>query len=124
MVLWCLGKQALSAAAFLNAPGFAVHVLASDQWPVAERFASRGSDKFGADDWSWSGRQLPELNHFASRFECRRDAVHEGGDHFIVTGEISGFDVRPVEPLAYHRGRYALAHRDEETAQLMDWQGW
>jgi 3-hydroxy-9,10-secoandrosta-1,3,5(10)-triene-9,17-dione monooxygenase reductase component len=124
MVLWCLARDARSTPAFLNADRFAVHVLAHNQWHVAEQFAMRGGDKFRAVQWAQSVRDVPLIEDCAVRFECRRDAVHEGGDHLIVTGEIEHFQVNDLAPLAYHKGRYALAHRDEEGADLMAWQSW
>lgn len=124
MVLWCIDRRARSVAAFLEAPAFAAHVLAHDQWSVAERFATRGSDKFGRVDWAPGSSGAPLIADCAARFECRREAVHEGGDHLILTGEIESFAVSDKAPLAYHQGRYALTHRDEEAAHLMAWQSW
>jgi flavin reductase (DIM6/NTAB) family NADH-FMN oxidoreductase RutF len=40
--------------------------------------------------------------------ECRTHAVHEGGDHSIVVGEVLGVTEPAGEggPLLYHAGRY------------------
>ena len=46
MVLWSLNKNASSKSAFAEAGHFAVHVLATDQEPVSNRFAKSGTDKF------------------------------------------------------------------------------
>jgi 3-hydroxy-9,10-secoandrosta-1,3,5(10)-triene-9,17-dione monooxygenase reductase component len=124
MILWCLARDARSTTAFLAADHFAVHVLAADQWHVAEKFATRGAEKFSIVDWEMSANVVPLIGHYAVRFECRRDAVHEGGDHLIMTGLIEAFTVNDVPPLAYHKGRYALTHRDDEAAHLMAWQSW
>ena len=48
MVLWSLARQSLSLPAFLAAEHFAVHVLAATQDELAQRFATRGADKFTA----------------------------------------------------------------------------
>jgi flavin reductase (DIM6/NTAB) family NADH-FMN oxidoreductase RutF len=39
--------------------------------------------------------------------ECATTAVHDGGDHSIVVGEVTGLGT-PSEgaPLIYHEGRY------------------
>lgn len=124
MVLWCIAADARSAETFASSARFAAHVLAHDQWPLAERFATRGSDKFAALDWQWSDEQVPLIAGCAAVFECGREAVHSGGDHLIVTGLIRRFAVRNVDPLAYHRGRYALTHRGEDAAHLMSLQSW
>ena len=46
MVLWSLARTSASFAAFENASAFAVHILAADQQPISDRFASKGIDKF------------------------------------------------------------------------------
>ena len=124
MVLWCLARNARSVAAFVSAPVFAANVLAHDQWHLAEKFATRGADKFGAAGWSMSEQGAPLLEGCTASFECRRENVYEGGDHLIVTGLILKFIVAEKAPLAYHRGSYALTHRDEHAAQLIAWQSW
>lgn len=124
MVLWCLARSARSAETFSTGEGFAAHVLAHDQWPVAERFATPGAEKFSAVKWQWSDRQLPLLAACTAHFECTRGAVHEGGDHLIITGEINNFAVSDIEPLAYRGGRFALTHRGDDAADLMSLQSW
>lgn len=124
MVLWCLARNARSVDAFLAAPVFAANVLAHDQWHLAEKFATRGADKFGSAGWAMSEQGAPLLEGCAASFECSRENVYEGGDHLIVTGLIRGFSVAEKAPLAYHRGSYALTHRDEHAAQLIAWQSW
>ena len=124
MVLWCLAKNARSAPAFLESEMFCAHVLAHDQWHVAEKFATRGADKFGQISWSSSAQQLPIIHDCAALFECQRMAVYDGGDHWIVTGLVTSFSASETEPLAYHRGRYALTHRGEHASHLIAHQSW
>jgi len=124
MVLWCLARNARSAPAFMNADMFCAHVLAHNQWHVAEKFATRGADKFGQLSWSLNDARLPIINGCTARFECQRAAVHDGGDHWIVTGLVQQFESADLEPLAYHRGRYALTHRGEHADQLIALQSW
>ena len=48
-------------------------------------------------------------------FECRTHAVHDGGDHIIVVGEVVRFAHKAEgDPLLYYRGRYArIAPEDD-----------
>jgi 3-hydroxy-9,10-secoandrosta-1,3,5(10)-triene-9,17-dione monooxygenase reductase component len=40
--------------------------------------------------------------------ECAVEAVHEAGDHYLVTGRITGLGpCRPGRPLLFYRGRFA-----------------
>ena len=124
MLLWCLAKNAGSADTFQNTPRFRVHVLAHDQWPVAELFASRNIDRFKRVDWSLTETGLPALENCAAFFECSRSQVYDGGDHWIFTGLIEDFQASNTEPLAYLRGRYALTHRGEHAESLIALQAW
>jgi flavin reductase (DIM6/NTAB) family NADH-FMN oxidoreductase RutF len=48
-----------------------------------------------------------------SVFECRRHAVHDGGDHFILIGEVVKATFEPgLDPLLYFSGRYRRLHFD------------
>lgn len=123
MVLWCLAKSTLSSEAFRAAEHFGVHVLAHDQWHVAERFATRGVDKFSQSDWAMHDN-VPVIDGCTARFECSRAAVYDGGDHWIMTGIVNHFESTSREPLAYFRGRYALAHRGEYANNLIALQSW
>lgn len=46
MVLWSLSKKAKSLPAFSESEHWVVHVLASDQESLSDRFARPGEDKF------------------------------------------------------------------------------
>jgi flavin reductase (DIM6/NTAB) family NADH-FMN oxidoreductase RutF len=51
----------------------------------------------------------PILDGALSAIECRTTAVHDGGDHSIVVGEVVGVtepSPEPRGPLLYHAGRY------------------
>jgi 3-hydroxy-9,10-secoandrosta-1,3,5(10)-triene-9,17-dione monooxygenase reductase component len=107
MVLWSLGRQALSMAAFAAAEHFTVHVLAADQQALSNRFASRGSDKFAGLAWADDVHGVPLLPGCAAVFRCRTAHRYDGGDHVIFVGEVLGFESADCAPLLFHGGRYA-----------------
>lgn len=111
MILWSLGLGSRSLRAFRDAGHFAVHILAADQEPLSNRFASRGEDKFAGVELERSGEGVPLLHGCSARFECRTVYQYEGGDHIIFVGEVTGFDRSDRPPLLFHGGRYALAAR-------------
>lgn len=113
MVLWSLARSSSSFAAFENAPAFAVHILAADQQPLSNRFATKGIDKFEGLDTAEGLGGAPLLTRCAARFECRTVYRYEGGDHLIFVGEVAALDHAPSEPLLFHGGRYAKRARDE-----------
>ncbi|MEN2792609.1 flavin reductase [Sphingomonas oligophenolica] len=107
MVLWSIGKNALSQPAFATADHFAVHILASDQEELSNRFARRGEDKFAGLDLERGPGDIPLLGGCAARFKCRTAYRYEGGDHDIIVGEVLEFDHFEKKPLLFHRGKYS-----------------
>jgi flavin reductase (DIM6/NTAB) family NADH-FMN oxidoreductase RutF/pimeloyl-ACP methyl ester carboxylesterase len=111
LLLVCIANTASSGPILQQAEHFAVNVLQIGQQPVSNRFAGKGEDRFAASDWSEGENGAPVLAGSLSAFECRRHAVHEGGDHFILVGEVkrAQFDARR-DPLLYFRGKYRRLH--------------
>lgn len=106
LVSWCLSRRALSFELFAAAPWFAVNVLAADQVPLVQHFATRTLDKFDVIPFSAGLGGAPLLDGTAARFECRLSAAHEGGDHVIFLGEVERWERFEREPLVFVRGRY------------------
>jgi 3-hydroxy-9,10-secoandrosta-1,3,5(10)-triene-9,17-dione monooxygenase reductase component len=108
MVLWSLDRKSSSAAAFLAAEHFAVHILASDQEHVSNQFAKRGIDRFAGLAVERGHGDVPLLAGCSARFECRALYRHDGGDHVIFVGEVVAFDSFGRAPLVFHAGNYGL----------------
>lgn len=113
LLLVCIRKQATSAKALIEATHFAVNVLQNEQQPASIRFAARDEDRFGATAWSCGELGAPILKDSLSVFECERFAVHDGGDHHILVGQVvkASFD-ESLDPLLFFRGRYRRLHFD------------
>lgn len=113
LLLVCLHKMAASSAALIEATHFAVNVLQTGQQPASIRFSTRDEDRFGATPWSCGEAGAPILKDSLGVFECRRHAVHDGGDHHILIGEVvkASFDAG-LDPLLFFRGRYRRLHFD------------
>ncbi|MGE5562972.1 MAG: flavin reductase family protein [Bacillota bacterium] len=113
LLLVCLHKKAASATALVEASHFAVNVLQTGQQPASIRFSTRDEDRFGATPWACGEAGAPILNDSMGVFECERYAVHDGGDHHILIGEVikASFDAS-LDPLLFFRGRYRRLHFD------------
>lgn len=109
LILWSVTKTAMSAPAFKSAQHFAVHVLAFDQTDLSNRFARSGEDKFGDTDHSFDSNSVPIIGGTASRFDCKQWAVYDGGDHWIILGEVLNFNRSKKEGLVFAGGSYATA---------------
>lgn len=108
MVLWCIGKDSTNLEAFEAGHGFAIHVLASERQDQAQRFATKGIDRFDGVAWTPGFDGAPVLEDALAVFECSRTHTYDGGDHLIYVGTVekvtmSGND-RPA--LGYFRSRY------------------
>ena len=110
LILWSVTKTALSAPAFRDAKNFAVHVLASDQVAISNRFATSGADKFADTDYTVDENGVPILSSCVARFDCTSWAVHEGGDHWVIIGEVQGIERENKEGLVFSDGSYATAN--------------
>ncbi len=107
LVLFSLAKTAFSLSAFLRADHFGVSVLARGQEAISTRFATPSSDKWAGVSWHAWDRGSPVIGGAVAGFECRKTAVHEGGDHLLFLGEIERMESRPDRtPLVYLRSRY------------------
>jgi enoyl-CoA hydratase/carnithine racemase len=105
LILWSLARSARSMAAFEQAESFAVHVLASDQDDLANRFASRAEDKFAGLDIGDEGP--PFIHGCSARLICKTRHLYEGGDHVIMVGEVIEYESDGKPPLLFHGGAYA-----------------
>jgi flavin reductase (DIM6/NTAB) family NADH-FMN oxidoreductase RutF len=112
LVLVCVSQHAHCYPCFGEGRRFAVNILASDQEPVARRFASSsltGAQKFEGVGYEQSALGLPILKDALAEFECTVVHCYPGGDHTIFVGRVEAVDTRGElgrEPLLYYRGRF------------------
>ncbi|WJV51599.1 flavin reductase family protein [Streptomyces flavofungini] len=90
LVLVCLANSAHSFSAFASCGHFAVSVLGPEHRPLAERFATKGGDKFAADGLSRTPGGLPTVAGALVELDCDAHARHPAGDHMILVGRVSG----------------------------------
>ena len=111
LLLVCIANGAGSAQALREVDAFAVNVLQIGQQPVSNLFAGKNEDRFGGTAWSDGESGVPVLSGSLGSFECRRSAIHEAGDHFILVGEVTSARFEPRrDPLLYFRGKYRRLH--------------
>lgn len=111
LLLACIATTATSADVFRIADHFAVNVLHIGQQPASIRFSRRGEDRFGATPWESGLNGTPVLTGSLATFECTRHAVHDGGDHIILIGQVERARFEPQrDPLLYFRGKYRRLH--------------
>ncbi len=112
LLLACIDNRAQSLEALRASSHFSVNVLHIGQQPTSARFAARTTeDRFSTVGWHKGEYGSPLISGSLAVFECRRHAIHEGGDHQIVVGEVLKATFEPRrDPLLFFRGRYRRLH--------------
>jgi flavin reductase (DIM6/NTAB) family NADH-FMN oxidoreductase RutF len=111
LVLWSLSRVAASLPVFSAGSHYAINVLAADQKALAERFASRGADRWSGVLFDTGAGGAPLLHGAAATFECFNRSRYEEGDHVIFVGEVERCTRREgASPLLFHGGRYFTEH--------------
>lgn len=124
MVLFCVGKTARMARLLEGADGFAINILAADQEELSRHFAGRKDQPESAIELLRRGPVAPLVPGSLGSISCTIEAMHGGGDHWIVVGhvvELHDADVRPVrQPLVFFNSRYATLSTSEDPRPRHD----
>ena len=103
LILWSVARDSQNYEVFVRARHFAVHVLASHQEELVERFASRDEKKFDGLECGQGLHGMPILPDHIACFECSTEHIYPGGDHKIIVGRVHRFEDREADPLVLHR---------------------
>jgi flavin reductase (DIM6/NTAB) family NADH-FMN oxidoreductase RutF len=112
LVLVCVERDARFHDAVEAAGVWGVSVLAEASRGASQWLATRGRPLHGQLDRVPHHRGevtgVPLLDQSLATFECRTTALHPGGDHSIVVGEVVAVELPdvPGRPLVYYRGGY------------------
>lgn len=107
LVAFCPSRTSGSWPRIESTGGFCVNVLADDQEHVSRVFAGKAADKFQGLGWHPSPQGAPVLTDVLAWIDCRVEAVHEGGDHYVVLGRVTALGIeREGLPLVFFRGGY------------------
>lgn len=86
---------------------FCVNVLGAHQEDICRQIAMRKVDKFDGIGWTLSPAGNPLIDGAVASIDCVTHAIHDGGDHDIVVGEVLDLEVRSAAyPLLFFRGGY------------------
>src|SRR3954454_4778918 len=108
LMLACLDRGSRALLAVQAANQFGISVLHDGQEPIARAFATKAPV---ADKWAgiaWSERDgIPAIDGALVWVACELRDVIGGGDHVIVTGEVTGLETSEGgDPLVFHGGDY------------------
>lgn len=107
LMLACLDRGSRTLLAVQAANRFAISVLHAGQEQIARAFATKAPV---ADKWegvAWHDRDgLPAIDDALVWVACDLRDVIAGGDHVIVTGEVTALETTTGDPLVFHGGKY------------------
>jgi 3-hydroxy-9,10-secoandrosta-1,3,5(10)-triene-9,17-dione monooxygenase reductase component len=117
LVLFCVGRGTRTGQLIHIGARFCVSILHEGQRDLSTYFGggwkSDVPPPFAFVNWHDS----PRLEGSAAALSCRVEAIHEGGDHWIVVGHVAAFQRREdgVAPLVFHGGRYVGLAQETPT---------
>ena len=111
LVLWSLARAAGSLAVFSAGSHYAINILSADKRGLAERFATKGNDRWAGVDYFDGVSGAPMLVGTVASFECFNRSQYEEGDHVIFVGEVERCSHHAdASPLLFHGGKFYTEH--------------
>ena len=119
LVMWCPTKASNRYDAFMTVDYFAVHVMPVERKELCMSF-SRSGQAFDNIDWCFSCKQVPLLDCCLARFECKRFADYDGGDHSLLLGLVEKASVFEGVPLTFSQGGFGAPERESRLDTWRD----
>ncbi|CTQ54398.1 p-hydroxyphenylacetate 3-hydroxylase, reductase component [Roseibium album] len=104
LVLWMPDKGSRRFQYFEDAEHYAIHVLSHEQAEVCNGFV-RNAHAFDQLPHRIDDKGVPLIENCLARFECKRFAAYEGGDHLIVLGQVIQAEMRQGDALTFFAGK-------------------
>lgn len=105
LVLWSVDRGARRFPYFEAADHYAIHVLAAEQHDIC-KLAARDAHLLNDHAHTLNADGVPLIDHCLARFECRRVAAHDAGDHVIIVGQVQRTEMRDGQPLTFFAGQF------------------
>lgn len=107
LMLACLDRGSRTLLAVQAANRFGISVLHAGQEGIARAFATKAPPAEKWEGVAWSDRDgIPAIDGALVWVGCELHDVIAGGDHVIVTGEVTDLATTAGDPLVFHSGAY------------------
>ena len=106
LVLWSIQNSSDHLAVYTECQHFGISLLNSEQGTVSSQYAQRGGHSAQAEHFTVGPQGEPKLIDALAHFTCAAFAVHPGGDHHIIVGEVLQFESVEADPLIFYSGGY------------------
>lgn len=123
-VLVCSHRTSRFHEAVLESGLWGVSILAESGMEASAWFADRGrplEDQLAGIAHHRGPSGVALLDNALAWLECRTSAVHDGGDHSIIVGDVIGAAVTDGadDPLLYYRSHYGTIVRRPESEKTI-----
>lgn len=88
LVSFCPARASLTWRRMRATGRFGINVLGADHADFVARAAPAGADRFAGVEHAPSPRGVPVVAGAVAFLDCRLEAEHAAGDHFIVVGRV------------------------------------
>ena len=106
LVLWSIQNASDHFSVYTECEHFGISVLTADQAKISGHYAKRGEHQALTEHFGTGPSGEPQLLNALAHFSCVTHAVHPGGDHHIIVGEVQAFESAEAEPLIFFAGGY------------------
>lgn len=106
LLLVSIDNRSANLAAFTQAKGFSVNILAEDQKDISATFARPSENRFAGLYWRSGPVGAPLLAGVSAWFDCTLSRAIPAGDHTILLGEVGAFEASGTPGLGYYQGAY------------------
>lgn len=117
MMLFCPAKKARLARHFAELRQFTLNFLREDQEALSSYFAGGWKSQAAPPFRFVPSRAGPRLEGCLAAIGCDVATLHDGGDHWIVTGRVTALHrgVEPLRPLVFFSGKYHVVDFTEAS---------
>ncbi len=118
LVLFCPGKTTRTGKQAANFKSFSVNILREDQQELSNYFAGSWKQPEPPPFNFEKQNGVPCLEGCMASLACAVRQVYEGGDHWIVVGEVQELyqGAEPLRPLGFYLGKYVLLEQVKTAA--------
>ena len=106
LVLWSIQNTSDCFDQFTQCDRYGISVLQRSQEALSNRYARSMDHQVEASDLTRDAQGTPLIADALATFSCRTNAIHAGGDHHIIVGEVEAFTSVDGEPLLFFGGGY------------------
>ena len=107
LVLWSIQNTSECFSEFTECDRYGISVLRDSQEALSNRYARSMEHTVDDGDYFVDSYGVPLIQSTLATFSCKMSAIHPGGDHHIIVGEVVDFESHFGEPLVFFGGAYS-----------------